>query len=108
MDTEIPVLGVPVDSPDRNDPALTPQQNGSVGHPATLSTSDPRDRPKTDVDFGSALTAAMASQRWLVAVWHIEHDQVFLFRQINGFPTSDLDVAQQLLRDDLRNLGQAS
>ena len=56
-------------------------------------------------DLESALNAAMASQRWLVAVWHVSEGRLHLYREANDFPDADIGAAQRLLQDDLGVLG---
>lgn len=108
MDAEISDSVVPPESRDGDDQSHEPQDNGSNPPLASESAAYPATGLQADVDLGSALTAAMASQRWLAAIWRVEHGRVYFFRQISGFPTSDFDNALQLLHDDLRKPGQTS
>lgn len=108
MDAEISDFVVPAESRDGNDQSREPQDNGSNSRLVSEAPAHPATGSQADVDLGSALTAAMASQRWLAAIWRVEHGRVYFFRQISGFPPSDFDNAHQLLQDDLRKLGQAS
>ena len=61
-----------------------------------------------EADLETALNAAMTSQRWLVAVWHVSEGRLYLYREANDFPDADIGPAQRLLQDDLSLRGQAS
>ena len=58
-------------------------------------------------DLETALNEAMASERWLVAVWHISEGRLHLYREASDFPGADIEPAQRLLQEDLALLGQA-
>ncbi len=51
-------------------------------------------------DLETALNAALASQRYVAAVWHVADGRIHLFRETSGFPLAELSEAERLLHDD--------
>lgn len=50
------------------------------------------------------LAAAAKSGRWLLAVWHVVDEKIFLDRVATNFPTVDLDESVKLLDKNLSEL----
>lgn len=70
--------------------------NGKLdGRPADEAPGE--ERPG---DLERALNDAVASERYVVAVWHVAHGRIHLFRETSGFPLADLSEAERLLHDD--------
>lgn len=79
-----------VQRPEPMVPEDTAPTNGeSAPRPASLET---------------ALNAAMASGRWLVAVWYLADAQIHLYRELDAFPFCDLPGALRLLTNDFAGI----
>ncbi|MGH7137272.1 MAG: hypothetical protein ACREHD_16130 [Pirellulales bacterium] len=55
-------------------------------------------------DLESALNDAIASESYVVAVWHVAEGRVHFYRETNGFPLADLPEAERLLHDDFLSI----
>lgn len=54
------------------------------------------------VEILQQIATAIASGSWMVAVWRVADGQVHLDRTTISFPNGDLDIAMQLLADNLK------
>lgn len=60
------------------------------------------------VSLEAALNTAMASGRWLVAVWYLADGQIHLYRELDAFPFCDLPSALRLLTNDFAGIGEVT
>lgn len=60
------------------------------------------------VSLEAALNAAMASGRWLVAVWYLADGQIHLYRELDAFPFCDLPSALRLLTKDFAGIEEVN
>lgn len=56
----------------------------------------------------AALNTAMASGRWLVAVWYLADAQIHLYRELYAFPFCDLPSALRLLTNDFAGIEEVN
>lgn len=60
------------------------------------------------VNLEAALNTAMASGRWLVAVWYLADGQIHLYRELDAFPFCDLPSALRLLTNDFAGIEEVN
>jgi hypothetical protein len=76
-----------------------------VAAPAQSETPTLPDLPD---DLQRAMQQAVASGRWLIAVYRVEDGQVKLHRTARDFPPFDLDTAVRLLQENVQALKPGS
>lgn len=72
---------------------------------AAIVTTQIASRPKQiPSEVLTNLETACKAGRWLVAVFRVEQEQLFLDRTANNFPKRDIDLAMRLIVEDVQKL----
>ena len=55
-------------------------------------------------DVATSLDRACKSGKWLIAVFHVDHNKLILDRTAMNFPVTDLELASQLFVENIQQV----
>ena len=55
-------------------------------------------------DLAASLDRASKAGKWLIAVFHVDHDKLILDRTAMNFPVADLELASRLFVENVQRL----
>ncbi len=55
-------------------------------------------------DVAASLDRACKAGKWLIAVFHVDHDKLILDRTAMNFPVADLELASRLFVENVQRL----
>ncbi len=59
---------------------------------------------KMPPDVAASLDRACKAGKWLIAVFHVDHDKLILDRTAMNFPLADLELASRLFVENVQRL----
>jgi hypothetical protein len=82
--------------------------NAKDGSPATdkpwLAGSTENMVTRIPLDVATSLDRACKTGKWLIAVFHVDHDKLILDRTAMSFPVADLELACRLFVENVQRL----
>ena len=73
-------------------------------HPVRRDDSTDNIATKMPPDVAASLDRACKAGKWLIAVFHVDHDKLILDRTAMNFPVADLELASRLFVENVQRL----
>ncbi len=69
-----------------------------------LTSSEVNTVTRLPPDVATSLDRACKTGKWLIAVFHVDHDKLILDRTAMNFPVADLELASRLFVENVQRL----